>query len=99
MSYCTLVEALTWIHDGLRPRFLHSIPIPFHGLISVDVTTAGVICVVFGLNVTVVDVVLELKTLKHLLHFLLRASQLGVYNGTAAERTSSLARTLAASTT
>lgn len=62
---------LTRIHNCLSPHVLHSVPTPLHPLILVDRTAAVVVRLMLGLDFAVVDLVLQLQTLKRVLHLLL----------------------------
>jgi hypothetical protein len=53
----------TWIHDSFGPHLLNTKSVPFSLLISVNGAIAIVLCVVFWLNVAVVNPVLELESL------------------------------------
>ena len=62
---------LTWIQDRLGPHVLDAVSIPFRSLVLVDGTAAVVLGIVFGLNLAIVDVVLQLNRLQEILHLLL----------------------------
>lgn len=96
-----LLALLTWIHHRSAPHLLDTVPIPFPCFVSVDRAVARVVGVVLWLYLTIVDAVCELQVLQHLLHILLHGSQLGCPNSLQQEldRTSSVARTFAASMT
>lgn len=54
---------LTWIHDRVRPHFLHTIAVVFPRLVSVDGATAVVVRLMLGFYLAVVDPILQLEVL------------------------------------
>ncbi len=66
---------LTRIHDRLAPHLLYAVPAVLHHLVHVDRTSAVVVALVLGLDLTVVDPVPVLQCLKRLLHLLLSRDQ------------------------
>jgi hypothetical protein len=56
-------QVQTWIHDSFGPHLLNTKSVPFSLLILVNSAVAVILCVVFGLNIAVVNSVLELESL------------------------------------
>jgi len=62
---------LTWIHNGGGPPILHPKPDRLSRLVPVNGAVAVVVGIMLWLDITIVNVVLVLKVLQQLLHFLL----------------------------